>query len=484
MDALLNLEGGIPLHRNIPLRGTSPQMVAFCFFVAFAAILIGVIESGAPVVLVSTGILLLAGTLLLVHRAASRQLGTSQTLCVLAFSLAVAHIVVGYILAGLTTEHTSIRSNAEVIFAKSMLINAIGLFAGAVGYLWKFEAAGLRRARANFFSINIPLAEKLFRLTLLVGSGLMFYVYRKLGYIDFFAEPSKWPYLRYVTGDLLGGSATDEWIVNRAMDCLTISLPFVLMRALKRRTFLNILLAAIGYFALLLPLRRANLLAVTLAFLILVAIERKSLYRFTRKALATIAVVYIVSQCIFLLEVFAGDIGPLQIAAVSSTALPEVRDLGWTISLLHGESLDGVTFAQTLIPLPSIASDWSTRHSLRSITTKLIGLDQTGETGGLRLTIMGEGFLNFGYLGALFAGFLWGVAVAWCEHLLLATGKHKPEFANYTAVLSFVAICFLVYLAGTQAAASIKVGAILVLGIGWISKNRDGMVRWQPRQQT
>jgi len=46
---------------------------------------------------------------------------------------------------------------------------------------------------------------------------------------------------------------------------------------------------------------------------------------------------------------------------------------------------------------------------------------------------------------------------------------------NYVVVLSFVGVCFLIYLAGTQAAATVKVGGLLVLGIAWASKYRPGM---------
>jgi len=173
-----------------------------------------------------------------------------------------------------------------------------------------------------------------------------------------------------------------------------------------------------------------------------------------------------------LFGIFESDTTPKQVLTVASTALPEVRDLGWTISLLDGETLNGVTFAQALIPLPSISSDWSSSHSLRAISTKLIGLDESGQTGGLRLTIFGEGYINFGYFGAIGAGFLWGLAVGWCEKLLQATGKHGTDFANYAAVMCFVWICFLVYLAGTQAAATVKVGGLLVLGVAWASKYR------------
>src|ERR1700739_4989048 len=106
------------------------------------ATLIGTLAPDTPMVLALMGVSLLAGTFVLVRRAALQCLGTVKTLCGLFFMLAVAHILVGYLLAGLTTEHTSIRSNASVFFSKSMLINSIGLFAGALGYVWKLNGPG------------------------------------------------------------------------------------------------------------------------------------------------------------------------------------------------------------------------------------------------------------------------------------------------------------------------------------------------------
>jgi hypothetical protein len=454
--------------------------VTLCALAILLATLIGILAQGTPMILVVTSVCLLAGTLALVRRAALGRLGTARTLCVLFFMLAVVHIFVGYLLAGLTTEHTSIRSNAQIFFGKAMLINSIGLFAGGLGYAWnlKGRSSGLIPGIPEL--VDKSVAEKLCYLLVIFGSGLMFFAYWKLGFVDFLTEPSKWPFMRYITGDILNGTASDEWVVNRAMDLLTVSLPFVLIRMVKRPRAFGILLAVAGYLALLLPLRRANLLGVTLTFLILLGIERQDVYRFTRKVLVGAAFVYVLSQCIFLLAVFDSDDGPREILAVSSTALPEVRDLGWTLSLLDGETLHGVTFAQALIPLPSISSDWSSTHSLRAISTKLIGLDQTGETGGLRLTILGEGYVNFGYFGAIAAGFLWGLAVGWCEKSLQATGKRKSEFADYVAVSCFVWVCFLIYLAGTQAAASLKMGALLILGVAWVSKRRSGILDASP----
>lgn len=446
---------------------------ALGFLAVLVATLIGTLACESPIMLVATGVTLLAGTIVIVRSAASEILATKQTLCVLFFSLVVGHVCLGYILANLTTQHTSIRSNAEVYYSKAMLINSMGIFAGAIGYAWKLRRQSSSTIRGFPLAINMELAEKFFLFLSLVGSALMIFAYWRLGFADLLSQPTQWPFMRYVTSDLLGGSATDEWLVNRAMDLLTVSLPFILLGAVKRPRPVQILTALIGFFALLLPLRRANLLAVLLVLLVLIGIERRSVYQLTRKAIACIAVLYLISQCIFLVAVFDADFTPLGVLAVSSTALPEVRDLGWTLSLLKGDRLGGTSFIQALMPLPSIASDWSSAHSLRAISTKLIGLDETGQTGGLRLTIMGEGYINFGYLGVIAVGFLWGLAVGWCEKLLRKAGKHTPSLLNYGAALSFVWICFLGYIAGTQAAASIKVGTLLLFGVAWISELRS-----------
>ena len=449
-------------------------MVTVCIIGLLVAALLGAAAPAFPIVLVTVGGCLLGATFLLVRRTASLHIGTAKTLCVLFFTLAAFHMLFGYLLADLTTQHTSIRSNAGIYYANAFLINAAGLLAAGLGYCWKWDSQALVLPRAFAVPVDVHNAERVFRLLLLTGAGLMFFIYWRLGLVEYLSVPAKWPFLRYITSDLAGGSAVDEWLANRAMDLLTVSLPFLVYRAAKHPRVANILPIIVGYFALLLPLRRANLLGVLFASLVLIGIGRHDVYRLTRKWVLIIGCVYILTQCLFLFGVFYSEFDPRTLLAVSSTALPEVRDLAWTMNRLAGERLGGVTFVQALVPLPSIASDWSASHSLRAISTALIGVDQTGESGGLRLTLMGEGYINWGYPGAIAVSLLWGYGVAWCEKLLLlAIRKDQPEFVNYVAVMCFVWICFLFYLAGTQAAAPVKMGALLVLCVGWACKYRS-----------
>ena len=449
-----------------------------------SATLLGILFQQVPAILMVLGFSVLGVTLALVRGTAARRLGTTKTLCVLFFALAAVHVFTGFLLAGLTTAHTSIRSNADVYYANALLIDSVGLLAGALGYTWKLQRHATALDRSLPVLVNSDSSEKLFRWLLLFGAALMFAVYWRLGFLDYLRIPAKWPFLRYITSDIAGGSAKDEWFANRAMDLLTVALPFLVYRVVKRPRVLAILIVVLGYAALLLPLRRANLLGVLFASLILIGIRRGEVYNFTRRWILILASLYVFSQCLFLFSVFSSDLDPEEVLSVSSTALPEVRDLAWTLNRLEGERLNGATFLQALIPLPSIASDWSAKQSLRAITTKLVGSDRTGESGGLRLTLMGEGYINFGYLGAIAASFLWGCGVACCEQLFLVVTKVRSEFLNYVAVMCFVWICFLFYLAGTQAAASVKMGALLVLFAAWLFKYRPNSSVLQTEAQS
>ncbi|MGB9470655.1 MAG: hypothetical protein WBQ59_15015, partial [Candidatus Acidiferrum sp.] len=57
----------------------------------FVATLLGILLQDVPGVLIAAALCLLAATLALVRGTALRLLGTTETLCVLFFSLAVAH---------------------------------------------------------------------------------------------------------------------------------------------------------------------------------------------------------------------------------------------------------------------------------------------------------------------------------------------------------------------------------------------------------
>src|SRR3974377_971472 len=131
-----------------------------------------------------------------------------------------------------------------------------------------------------------------------------------------------------------------------------------------------------------------------------------------------------------------------------------------------------MTFVEAVLPVPSITSDFSRRYSLRQISTRAIGLDEEGQTGGLRLTLAGESYFNFGYAGVAVIGCLFGVA---CAYLDVAINKLRTTAGIagvYVSTLLFIWMCFGLYRAGTQASATIKIGLLLTGSLMFLSRQR------------
>lgn len=440
--------------------------LALCLVAMLVSALAGTLAEGYPIVyvIVSTGLLMSA--VALVRATSARRLGTSRTICVLFFSFAAVHAFVGYAVTSLSGEVILISSRADDYYSQALLITALGIFAGAVAYTMTLQKSLAVPLMRRLGRVDDDRVSKVCRALVLCGSLLMVLVYWKLGFASYLAEPAKWPFMRYVTSSAVGGSSKDEWFINRALDSLTIALPLVLLRLVTRRKAVDLFIGSIGCLCLLLPLRRANPLGVVMVLFILIG--KRNLYRYVLRAALVLVLLYSATQVLFLWATFGGDSDTHRALVLASSGLPELRDLGLTISLLGQDRLNGATFVQAVIPLPSILSSWSQRHSLRTITTRLIGMDEEGDIGGLRLTLAGEGYINFGYFGVLATGLIWGSAMGWAEKLLHAAREQGGEFAIYVAALVFVLVAFWLYLGGTQAAATMKGGAILTFAIALV----------------
>jgi hypothetical protein len=318
----------------------------------------------------------------------------------------------------------------------------------------------IRRFTASFDAVDARLIW-VARGVLLAGAVMMLVLYLSIGLIPLLAGNAG--QARYLTSQAGDDYIVSEWLIARALDLLMFSLPLVLVSASWRKRRWDWLLALFGFFAVLLPLRRANVLSVLFVVLIMGALRSDKALLKRGLAAALLVAAYAVSQMMF--SNLIGGLGDVEVdtgLSIVGSALPEVRDLGWTIELLNGEHLQGATFAQALVPLPSFVSDFSQTSSLRNITSRLIGLDVERRTGGLRLTLAGEAYLNFDFFGTIVIGFLFGIACALTRVLMSALQDKQAIWAYYVASVIFVWLCFWVYLGGTQAAATVKIGSLLL----------------------
>jgi oligosaccharide repeat unit polymerase len=407
-------------------------------------------------------------------RAARLAFGHSSTPTSLFLKLASVHAIVGFAIAGPTSSVIWGSSNISQFYGPAFLVITVGLLSTAVTYSIAVTA---RMPSIIAFTQKLRVDDDILvrcaRVLLVIGGALMFYIYAHLDMLPLFSSSAGTA--RYFTQEMSDSYMRDEWLVNRALDLLTYTVPLVFCSALWRKRRIDLVLAAFGFIALLLPLRRANLMSVFVLSLVMLALKKGTL-RITPRMVAIALILllaYAGSQLIFFGVLTGADADLSSGAAAVGSALPELRDLGWIMSLARGGYWYGVTFIQPLVPLPSFISDFSQRNSLRAITTALIGLDQEQTTGGLRLTLAGEAFLNFSYVGPIVVGALFGLACAWLDRFSAYAVSASSPHAIYLAALLFCWLCLWIHLAGTQAAATVKVGLIQTAAMLFISRKRS-----------
>ena len=358
-------------------------------------------------------------------------------------------------------------STIQNYFPKAFMVVAEGLAAAAIGY-----SIALRRplTRVKQVSERLDIDDQvLLRWSRwLAGAGALIIalVYLRVGYIPLLsAAPGQ---ARYLTADISSSFQQYEWLINRGMDFLTDSLPVVLVWAIYRHESSNTLTALLGVLALLMPLRRANLISVIITVLVMEFLKTGKLRKRYIAIVIAASLSYGASQLVFFNLIGVAPDTSEVLGAVGS-ALPEVRDLGWVMSL-SDEKWGGVTFVQALLPVPSFVSDFSQTYSLRQVTTRIIGMDQDGQTGGLRLTLAGESYFNFGYTGVVIVCALFGAACAALDVAIELLRKGKGMVGLYISSLLFGWLCFWLYLGGTQAAATIKIGLVVTIGMLFLSR--------------
>jgi oligosaccharide repeat unit polymerase len=430
-------------------------------FLCYAAVELDIAPLAA-IVLVSVSVMVLWP---------QRHAGTAATLIIAFFLVAACHVIVGYIVADRTSRLIWIGTRAEQVYAQAFLLISAGLLAATIGYAL---ASSFPKSRVQEFCRRLDFNDArviaVARTFIVPGALLVAFVYARIGLIPLLADsPGRARYFNYqLSSDYL----LDEWLVSRALDLLTFSLPLVIASAIWHKKWLDGVLATLGLTALLVPLRRANLMSVFFVLLLMHALKvGRPQLKHAGVVIALIAA-YAISQFVFVNIVGFGDFDAESGITVAGSALPEVRDLGWTLDLLHGQSLYGTTFVQALVPIPSLLSDFSQTHSLRVVTSRLIGLDVDRQTGGLRLTMAGEAYLNFGYFGPVIVGLLFGVACAYVETAMRVLATRRAMWAHCLAAVLFVWLCFWVYLGGTQAAATVKIGGALLLLTLYLSRTR------------
>ncbi len=290
-------------------------------------------------------------------------------LITLFFWLAAGHALFGYWAAANSTGLIWIGSNADQMFRRSLFVIATTLLVAAFTY---DIALRFPLRKVQNFCLRLQVSERKLILTarifLLLGSLLVTYVIVAAGFVPILtSNPGM---ARYLSSELTTRYKEFEWVLYLGLDFLACSLPLVLFSGLNYRRNLDRLMGVVGILAVLSTLRRSYVISLVAVLLLTIAFVQRKFPRRYLTYLLLLGAAYFGSQLIFL-DALGQSVDNQAAASATLSGLPEVRDLGWAMSLMGEKRLYGATFA-SLIPLLGRVSDFKTRNGLVEITTVVL----------------------------------------------------------------------------------------------------------------
>jgi hypothetical protein len=368
------------------------------------------------------------------------------------FALLALHVLVGYLLAPSSAPWIVSGTLDDRAFSLSFVVIASGLMAASFAFNLSAPSRGwLPRIDTG----KLVKVAKWMTLGATVG---IFYLYDRNNLLPWQVDILSMGELRYQI------SGVDEWLIHRSADVLMITVPLLFLFKGTAKLF-----SLVGLLGLAITFTRAPILAVILVVVLSNVIRTGKLW----KLLLTVGVVlsvYAASQ-LFYSGLLGGEF-PLENAYLSMTSgLPEVRDLGWILWLNGHDWHWGTTLIQPLLPIPTFMSPWIQEHGLRGLTTRMIGHDWD-EMGGLRITLAGEGYLNFGMVGAMTLGALWGWGMRRISGVVEAAGESRAVVDSYFAALLVSWMAFWIHLGGSQASGVVRSGVLILAALLYFCRHR------------
>ncbi len=383
------------------------------------------------------------------------------------FLLAAGHAVFGYWAAGNSTDVIWIGSNAEQMFRRALFVIAATLLVASFAYdvAPRFPSAWAQRfgQRVRVSEERLILAARGFAL---LGFLCVLYLVVTVGFMPLLAaNPGTG---RYIFTELGQEYHLYDWVRIRGLELLAFSLPLVLFSGVIYRRKLDLLIGALGVLGILVTLHRGTLISAFVVLMLTISFVKGKFPRKYFGYLAILVAAYYGSQLVYLNALGdSSDSGVARTAVLSG--LPEVRDLGWVMSVAGEKRFYGVTFFVPMIPGPGIATDFKQQYHLGYLTARLADTQE-----GLRITLPGEGYLNFGALGFLVVGVVFGILCASLSDLSGTLLKNRDLPSSYLIAVVFVWLCFWFYLGGTANAVTNLYEVMFIFAMFFLARNRRG----------
>jgi oligosaccharide repeat unit polymerase len=373
------------------------------------------------------------------------------------FLFIAIHVLGGYFLAFTSSLQIARAAPAlEPYYNRALAILSLGagsIFLGysvcplrmnerMIGSLEKFATSirteDLQRRCRFFVGLSVVLA----------ACGLV-----AIGRIPLFTDPSQ----RYV--DIFNPSyGWTGFVVNRSRELIQIPTAFLLLLVLRKENVgVNLAYSVIGLFTSVLTATRTPLADVILIVALVILMRRKlAVFLFCG---IFMVFAYMGSQLYFLQS---AETAEDSIAAGFGGGLPELRDFAHVIAN-DTEPHWGLTVLVAALPIPGFISDFTKANGLRSVTLNAVGIPLDAPHGGLRLTCLGEFYINWRLTGVLIGGLLVGAFYSWFGGAMMLASRSGDIRLECLVASIWMLISFEFYLSGTGIAGMIKVLAALLI---------------------
>jgi hypothetical protein len=366
------------------------------------------------------------------------------------FLALAAHAIFGFATAEPSTYAIVSGTLDDRSYALSLAVIASGLLAAAFAFSWGAPS------RKRLVSVDSGKLLALATSLTLCAAVTIVWLCQRNNLLPWQNDILKMGNLRYEVGGV------DEWLMNRSTDILTLTVPLVFLLGRWKK-----IVSGIGFAALGVTFKRAPLLSVVLVVMLAHVIRTGRVRRLAAVALLAVCV-YIGSQ-LFYFGLLGDNVFTQKAYVAMASGLPEVRDLGWILWLNGGRLHYGSTLVQPILPIPTLVSPWIKDHSLRALTTKMIGKDWE-EMGGLRITLAGEGYLNFGAVGAIALCGIWGWGMRKVSGLIEHAARAESTPDAYIAAVLTSWLAFWLYLGGSQASGVVKSSVLVLVALFYFAR--------------
>lgn len=351
------------------------------------------------------------------------------------------HAVWSYLSAAMPGSDSSSANNASFFALEAFKIYFVGISAMLIGYglsnqpTIRWRPINLQPKRFDQWTLGLAA----------IGSLLVAYVLYGIGFVQMILTGT---FSRYFGEEQVGPEySLYQSLLRRGLAILIIAAPLLVLRWQQNKSKWLLLTGIVSLFFMLSTVRRGPILMALVALVLSNAVAGKR-RRLIAILLISFVVAFFVLQALLITIDTDADTALASAAFVLRSATGEVNDLAWVLSEWNHHWYMGATWLAAVWPLPATISSFKDTYILTSVTKDIVGISREVESGGLRISMFGEAYLNFGYAAVIGLGLFFGLLVRKFNGLVDWARSQGPLIL-FPCMFLYLAGLYQFYLSGT-----------------------------------